>query len=134
MAQKILHADDEESMGMLYEHFHERAYPEYKLVRYQDGTSLQKGLEELAGDGVVLVITDNDMPGMTGSEIIKKFARDPRYAHIKFILSYGGPENIGREAVDNGAFAYIMKPYRMVSQLEPLIDRALGIKRDITSS
>ncbi len=141
MKNIILYADDDNTLSRLYRSFHEKNYPEYKLVIHEDGNSLKNSLEELA-ENVVLVLTDNNMPetkGLNvidgfGLKIIEKFAKDPRYSHIKFILSYGGDKIIGEEAMKNGAFAYILKPYSIKKDLKSPMDRALGIKRDITSS
>ncbi|MAG79272.1 hypothetical protein CMI40_02750 [Candidatus Pacearchaeota archaeon] len=50
-------------------------------------------------------------PGPLGSEIIKKFSRHPEFEDIPFILLYAGDVGIGKEAVENGAFGYLIKPF-----------------------
>ena len=127
MAQKIIHADDDKMTREFYQAVHHRTFPSYELVQFEDGKSLKESLEKLAGDGVALVLTDNSMPGMSGAEIIKEYAGDSRYSNTKFILFYGGDARIGKEAVLNGAFAFIEKPASMITEVVPLMKQALGI-------
>ena len=49
-------------------------------------TSGQKAWEELMGAGFDLVITDFQMPGMTGGELCERMGEDSRLAEIPVIL------------------------------------------------
>jgi DNA-binding NtrC family response regulator len=126
MRNKILCADDEEYLRNLYKGVISHVFPNYELEIFGDGTSLAGRLERDVSN-VGLVLTDNDMPGITGSEIIRKYARRPEFADkIPFILLYGKDSDgtLGKEAVKNGAFDYVLKPFSIL-QLFPLLQKAL---------
>ena len=106
MPRIILFADDDESIRKSHKFFFEMNFPEYDVEFFRDGTSLNKRLNQDL-TGVCAVVTDNRMPGIEGSGIIKDYAR--RLRHIPFILSYGGDKEIGEEAVRAGAYAYVLK-------------------------
>ena len=107
---KILLSDDEEEMRMLTSFTLQENFPQFEVESFEDGASLENRLNGYTHD-VRLVITDNDMPRLTGSEIIDRYATRLRFKNIPFILCYGGEDQIGEKAVKNGAFAYIKKPF-----------------------
>jgi len=113
----ILFADDDANIRNMTLEVFGLEFPDYAVEILEDGESL---------DGVRVVITDNGMPGMCGSEIIERYARDPRFeGRIPFILCYGGDQEIGERAKKNGAFAYILKPHSMLD-FSRTIKKALG--------
>ena len=105
---KILIADDDGMQRDLHHSLFEFRFPEFDLEFFAEGSSLENRLNTNLND-VRLVITDNHMPGITGSEIIQKYAKKLEFSKIPFILCYGGEEIIGKKAVENGAFGYIIK-------------------------
>ncbi|MFO7445569.1 MAG: response regulator [Ignavibacteriaceae bacterium] len=58
---------------------------------------------------IVLILSDINMPGMNGLELLKNIKKD--YSHLKvfMITAYSDEENY-REAVTNGADDYLNKP------------------------
>ena len=106
MAKTILIADDEPTIRKLNSMVVEREFPDYNIELFEDGKQLNKRLSENLED-ICLVITDNEMPVINGSEIIKKYAS--KLPEIPFILHYGGDESIGKEAISNGAYDYVIK-------------------------
>ena len=86
MADKILYADDKESLRDFLGTLLEMSFPELDREAFKDGSSLEKRLNESL-EGVRLVITDNDMPGIKGSEIIIAYAEKPEFKNISFILT-----------------------------------------------
>ena len=98
-------------------------FPEYKPEFFVDGSLLQNRLEGLVSNqgDVKLVITDNSIPGITGSELIAKYAKKFSFP---FILHYAGLEDIGTEAVKNGAAGYMIKPATYL-QFKYWIEKAL---------
>jgi len=106
--EKILLADDDESVMNLYMSIIHNNFSDYFLESFLNGNALIERLERDVSD-VALVLTDNSMPGFTGSEIIRKYARDIRFERIPFILA-SGDDGIERKAIENGAFALIKKP------------------------
>ena len=122
---KILIADDDEMQRDLHEALIQNRFPEFDLEFFKDGGSLEKRLSNKL-NGIKLVITDNHMPGITGSGIIQKYAKSLEFSKIPFILCYGGEEEIGKRAVKNGAFAYIIKGGD-INQYFEIIKKALDL-------
>lgn len=122
MNKRILLADDDESVRSMQKILLARSLgQEYKIEEFKDGGSLKNRLERDVGD-VVLVVTDNEMPGANGSEIIAEYARKYKFP---FVLVYGGVKSIGEQAVEDGAFRYLIKPFDNKSYLE-MVQMALG--------
>jgi len=117
----ILFADDKKSMREMMEIFISTFFPTYNFKSFENGTSLEKKLEEDIKD-VCAIITDNNMPGIDGIEIIKKFSRIKKFKDIPFILIYGGEKFIGEKAINNGAVAYLLKPFD-IEDLKSLINK-----------
>ena len=121
---KIIIADDSKDQRDLHKYFVPDEFLGFDLEFFEDGTSLEKRLNGNT-DNVRLVITDDKMPGITGSEIIKKYATRLKFREIPFILYYRGDEEIGKEAVENGAFGYSLKTGDIENYLRT-INRALN--------
>lgn len=105
---KILIADDNEDIRNLTSLILQSDFPQFEVESFEDGTSLENRLNGNTDD-VKLVIIDNEMPGIYGSEIIKRYATRLRFKNIPFIFYYGGEEKIGKKALEDGAFDYILK-------------------------
>jgi len=122
----ILVADDKDSPREVVEDFLEALFPGYNLESFKDGTSVQRKLESelINPSDVKLLITDNEMPGIEGSEIARQYAKKVGFP---IILVYGGLKNIGQEAVQDGAYGYLIKPAKL-SKFRTLVSSALGEK------
>ncbi|GBE20505.1 sporulation initiation phosphotransferase F [archaeon BMS3Abin17] len=116
--KKILFADDNQGIRKAASFIFPRENTEF----YEDGISLDKKLKQSFSNPPDLVITDHEMPGINGGEIIKEYARREEFENTFFILAYGGAEEIGKRAREDGAAAYIRKPYGPVD-LKNLIDK-----------
>ena len=116
MKKRILIADDDENLREINSAIVNRLFPNYETEVFVDGTSLRSRLEQTLEE-VELVITDNDMPGINGSEIITQYAKK---LNLPFILAYGGDESIGKDALADGAFDYILKPYSIADFKEKI--------------
>ncbi|MCK4647383.1 response regulator, partial [Candidatus Pacearchaeota archaeon] len=114
-------ADDESSNRNLFEAILKSSFLNYEVQAFAEGASLVRRLEEDVSD-IRLVVTDNFMPRVTGSEIIEKYARASKFKEIPFILCYGGDEEIGKKAVEDGAFGFIVKPMNL--------EEYVGVLRD----
>jgi len=117
----IIFADDDKSIREMMEIFTSTFFSNYNFESFEDGTSLEKRLEGDIKD-VCAIITDNQMPGVYGSEIIEKFSRMEKFKDIPFILSYGGEKFIGEKAINDGAVAYLLKPCG-IEDLKSLINK-----------
>jgi DNA-binding NtrC family response regulator len=69
-----------------------------------------------------LIITDLNMPGMTGIELIKELAKDGGTTEFIIITGYASLDT-AIEAVKAGAFDYIVKPFR-IEELKVVIKNA----------
>jgi DNA-binding NtrC family response regulator len=117
-------ADDDEFVREFVSKCIEKYLPEVNLEICKDGSSLEKRLQQDMKE-VDLVLTDNKMPCIDGSKIIKKYARN--FEKIPFILYYGGEYEIGEQAVKDGAFAYASKGDNSSKMIE-LVKKALKIE------
>ena len=118
MGKTIYIADDDASIRKLTGDVLGIFFPEYKREFFEDGSGLLKRLE--GGEKPSLIVSDNEMPGVTGSEIIKGYAKK-----IPFILIYGGDEKIGEKAMEDGAYGYFRKPYN-IKELGALAGKILN--------
>ncbi len=121
----ILYAEDNDGTRELLSEILEEEFINYKIESKSSGTQLEKRLEKNVSD-VALVITDNFMPGIDGSCIIEKYSRKKEFEEIPFILLYGGAEEIGKKAVENGAFGYLLKDsIHLIDKVDKIVDEAL---------
>ena len=74
-----------------------------------------------------LIISDWNMPNMTGLEFLKKVKADPQYNHIPIIMLTAEAEK-GQvlEALQSGANGYIVKPFAAASLKEKIDSLKLG--------
>ncbi len=79
------------------------------IIEADDGTT---ALNELKKEDVGLIVSDWNMPKMTGLELLKKVREDEKLKSIPFIMvtAEGQKENV-IEAVKAGVSNYIVKPF-----------------------
>ncbi|MEE4364999.1 MAG: chemotaxis response regulator CheY [Desulfotignum sp.] len=79
------------------------------LVEADDGTTAWEILENQTID---LIISDWNMPKMTGLELLKKVRADSRYAKTPFLMvtAEAQKQNV-IEAVQAGVSNYVVKPF-----------------------
>jgi len=105
---KILCAEDYKPLRDYIKISLEEGFPDFHIEIHKDGNSLKNRLEQDVSD-VALVVTDNKMPGYSGLSIIRDYARRENLKEIPFILFYGDDERLGKQAVEEGAFGYVLK-------------------------
>jgi two-component system chemotaxis response regulator CheY len=109
---KILVVDDEADVQPLFlQHFR-------KELRHHDfefdfALSGEEALEYLKGKAseVVLILSDINMPGMSGIELLSKIRHDfngPQPV-VMMITAYGDDENY-KQSMENGANDFLTKP------------------------
>ncbi|WP_045218371.1 response regulator [Desulfonatronum thioautotrophicum] len=97
---------------------------EYKnIVDAEDGTA---ALDILNKRPVDFIISDWNMPKMTGIDFLRAVRGDKKFAHLPFIMvtAEGLQENI-IEAVQAGVSQYVVKPFSPAT-LEEKINKCLG--------
>ena len=126
---KVLIVDDDAAMRLfLEEELHEAGYVTLSASSGDDA------LERLAGASVDVVITDVEMPGMKGDELLLRLrSREPDIP-VVVITAFGSIQS-AVEAIKAGAYHYVAKPFR-IEQLLVTLDDALRerrLKREIAS-
>ncbi|HMM72746.1 MAG TPA: chemotaxis response regulator CheY [Rhodocyclaceae bacterium] len=78
-------------------------------------------LQKLRGGGFDFVITDWNMPNMTGIDLLKEIRRDRQLKHLPVLMitAEAKKENI-IEAAQAGASGYIVKPFTAATLSEKL--------------
>lgn len=85
--------------------------------------SAVEGLKLLERESFDVVITDLQMPGMSGLEFIHHLERRPHGAQVLMVTAHASVAS-AVDAMRHGAFDYIEKPFD-VDQLEQLVARAI---------
>lgn len=108
--ETILIADDEENLGDLVEILLRQKFKsKYDYGHVTLGSSAESMLCKCNGN-IALGILDNDMKvGPTGSEIIKNYAKKIKTPLILYYAAVDEEEKIGKQALDDGARAYVNK-------------------------
>jgi len=96
-----------------------------KVDQAEDGRYAQKLIERKAYD---LIVADIYVPGATGLALLRKAKeKDP---HVQVIvITAGATLDNAIEALNNGAFAYLTKPFDHISVFDNVASRALEYRR-----
>jgi len=130
---RILVVDDEEFM--LYSLSKLLGLMGFETVTAGNG---EAALNVLDSDSIDLVITDVNMPGMSGIELLKKIKQKNHELPVIIITGFG-IEKAQALAKDNKADGFLPKPFRM-NDIRNLIDRVLAdspspsIELEVTSN
>jgi DNA-binding response OmpR family regulator len=120
---KILVVDDDESMlDLMTLRFNKMGL---KVERANDGRMAQKSIEQTTFD---LIVTDIYMPGGTGLSLLRKAKEQDPHTQVIVVTAGATLEN-AIEALNNGAFAYLTKPFDHVSVFDNVVSRALEFRR-----
>jgi CheY-like chemotaxis protein len=122
MAQHILIADDEpysaDLLGLVL------AFRGYEVTRVHDGLSALRKIRELRPE---LVLLDERMPGLHGSEICRAVRSDPALANCVVVL-FSSVDEYDVAWSQAGASAFLQKPID-VRSLPDLVERLLSSER-----
>lgn len=95
------------------------------VAEAEDGRS---SIRALATDGADLLITDLNMPGMGGVELVRAVRNDPVLANITVLVVSTDASAARRKMMaDLGVSGYLPKPFRPEA-LRALIDGLLEVK------
>lgn len=119
---KVLVVDDEvELKNILLEAL---AAQGYEVSGFTSGADALAALRREAYD---VMLTDLMMPGMNGIDLVKRGLEvDPHL--ICIVITGQGTIQTAVEAIQNGAFDYLLKPFRR-PMLLPLLTRAMDVRR-----
>lgn len=121
MTRKVMVVDDEEDIQSLFKQKFRKEIREGK-IEFQFALSAEAALDYLRNYGetsVVLILSDINMPGMNGLELLKIIKRDFLSLKVFMITAYGDEET-HKQAMDDGADDYINKPVNFDSLKEKI--------------
>jgi CheY-like chemotaxis protein len=109
---KILVVDDEADVQPLFlQHF--RKELRHHDFKFDFALSGEEALEYLKGNGleVVLILSDINMPGMSGIDLLSKIRNEYQALSpiVMMITAYGDEENY-KQAMEKGANDFLTKP------------------------
>jgi len=127
---KVWVADDDEAIGLILEESLRNAGFDTKI--FSNGEDLLKDLEKDQPD---LIITDVQMPGMLGYDVLKHINNNYEYLPVIIMTAFADMQ-AAVDSFGSGAFEYIPKPFDLDETIK-IINRALeekpktkGLKKD----
>lgn len=117
MPKKVLLVDDSRAMRDYVSAILESTGI-YDVVEAPNGFS---ALQELAKQSFHLIVTDVNMPGVSGIEMTRFVRKTPRYRNIPLlVISTEGAEVDVKRALGAGADAFVRKPFSAQSLLQAI--------------
>src|SRR6185312_15603922 len=121
MKSRVLVVDDEESIREFLEIMLRKEG--YEVTCAEDG---QKALDLIKKKSIDLVISDLQMPNMTGIELLRN-VRDQYPEMLFMMITAFGTTETAVEAMKMGAYDYITKPFK-IDEVRIVIGNALRSK------
>ena len=128
MSLLILVVDDEPDVEVLFrQHFRrDLRVGQFTMEFAQSGTSALQRISDAAGVSLILILSDINMPGMSGLELLPKAKALRPDVPVIMITAYGDAET-KRKALENGAEALLTKPIDFTTlrnEIDILVERA----------
>ena len=107
----ILVVDDEPDVEVLFrqQFRHDLRAGRFTMEFAQSGVMALQRITDAAGVSIILILSDINMPGMSGLELLPKAKAMRPDVPIIMITAYGDAET-KRKALENGAEALLTKP------------------------
>ena len=124
---RILVVDDEEAIVELL-----RTLLEAEGHEVFSETDGDKAVARVKKDRFNLILTDKNLPGSSGLDVIRAATEADPLVECVLVTGYGSLES-AIAAFEAGAFDYILKPFRSLSELRNRVNRALDrhkLRRD----
>lgn len=99
----------------------------YAAETYFDGQSVLAALR--AGLAVSLLVTDLDMPGLDGFELLRAARQHDPNLQVIVVTGNGTVENAVRAMRADGAYDFLIKPFETLKVLSLAVERALAHRR-----
>lgn len=119
---KVLVVDDEQDMQILFQQRFRKEIKEHKIA-FAFANSGEEALTYLNQHEheVVLILSDINMPGMSGFELLKRIKKQYSMPPpvVMMITAYGDEENYNR-AIQLGADDFLTKPIDFIQLKEKL--------------
>lgn len=124
MAGKILVVDDDLSLRQFLSIMLKRAGYECRIA-----SRGEEAIEMMAEDPADVVVTDLNMEGLDGMEVLRRVQGEWPRTEVVMITAYATTEN-AVAAMKNGAFDYVVKPFN-VDELKMILEKAFE-KRELS--
>ena len=126
MSLLILVVDDESDVEMLFRQQFRRDLRagRFTMEFAQSADSALQRISDAAGASLILILSDINMPGMTGLELLPKAKALRPDVPVIMITAYGDNQT-KRKALEGGAEALLTKPIDFVA-LRSEIDSRVG--------
>jgi CheY-like chemotaxis protein len=124
----ILVVDDEPDIELLFRQQFRRDLKNgrFQMEFAQSGPAALQCIEAARDASLILILSDINMPGMSGLELLPKAKAARPDVPVIMITAYGDPET-KRKALENGADALFTKPIDFVSlrgEIDTRVERA----------
>jgi CheY-like chemotaxis protein len=128
MSFLVLVVDDEPDVEMLFRQEFRRGLRDnrFKMDFAQSAVSALQRISDPAGESLILILSDINMPSMSGLELLPKAKAARPDVPVIMITAYGD-ENTRRKALEGGAKALLTKPIDFVAlrmEIDGLVARA----------
>jgi CheY-like chemotaxis protein len=124
----VLVVDDEPDVEMLFRQQFRRDLREgrFTMEFAQSGDAALQRITDATGMSLILILSDINMPGMTGLELLPKAKATRPDVPVIMITAYGDAET-KRKALEGGADALFTKPIdfgALRSEIDVRVERA----------
>jgi CheY-like chemotaxis protein len=124
----VLVVDDEPDVELLFrqQFRHDLRAGRFTMEFAQSGPAALQRIAETTGVSIILILSDINMPGMSGLELLPKVKAARPDVPIIMITAYGDAET-KRKALENGAEALFTKPIdfgALRSEIDTCVERA----------
>jgi two-component system chemotaxis response regulator CheY len=111
MALRILVVDDEEDVELLFRQRFRKEANEGKVNLHfaNSGAKALLELQDVSNQDIIIILSDINMPGMTGLELLEKIKQKYPNKKVMMISAYGN-EQYMNEAQQKGADDFFTKP------------------------
>ena len=116
MSLLILIVDDEPDVEMLFRQQFRRDIRDGRFAMdfAQSGVGALQRINDAAGASLILILSDINMPGMTGLELLPK-AKEARPDVPVILITAYGDDTTKRKALEGGAEALLTKPIDFIA-------------------
>ena len=124
----VLVVDDEPDVELLFrqQFRHDLRAGRFTMEFAQSGTAALQRIANAAGVSIILILSDINMPGMSGLELLPRAKAARPDVPIIMITAYGDAET-KRKALANGAEALFTKPIdfgALRNEIDTCVERA----------
>jgi PAS domain S-box-containing protein len=107
-SENILVVDDEHGIRLLHTRYIKRALPDVNVLHAADGAEALQIAKKFHPQ---MIISDNDMPDLSGLELLRRLKADPATSNIPVVVITGQDSDSNREAlIQNGVNTILHKP------------------------